>query len=155
MYPHNSHICDFETNYCDELVHFSYKICISFINFYFFLFLIFSSAFCLFIDKTVILESRNNELTLRINETLPSDVLCKIDCNFNCKSYYIEVKKDSQYVKYIQSGDSIFKSRRPNLSDDGTYVCIAENRKSENNFKLTILRKYKSLILFRKWGICF
>lgn len=149
MYPHNSHIWDFEPNYCDELVHLSYKMCISFINL-FFKFLIFSSAFCLFIDKTVILESRNNELTLRINETLPSDVLCKIDCNFiNCKSS-IKVTRDSQYVRYIQSGDSIFESRRPNLSDDGTYVCIAENRKSENNFKLTILRKYKSLIPFKK-----
>lgn len=94
MYFYNLYICDFEINYCDELVYFFYKICILFINFYFFLFLIFLLVFCFFIDKIVILELRNNELILRINEILFSDVLCKIDCNFNCKFYYIEVKKD-------------------------------------------------------------
>lgn len=70
----------------------------------------------------------------------------------NCKASrsYIGVKRDSQHVRNILSGNSIFESRRSSLSDDGTYVCIANNRKSENNFKLTILRKYKSLIPFKK-----
>lgn len=70
----------------------------------------------------------------------------------NCKASrsYIGVKRDSQHVRNILSGNSIFGSRRSSLSDDGTYVCIANNRKSENNFKLTILRKYKSLIPFKK-----
>lgn len=89
-------------------------------------------------------------MILRIYEILFSDVLCKIDCNYmNCK-FFIGVKRDLKFVRYILLGNSIFESCRFSFFDDGIYVCIVNNRKLENNFKLIILCKYKLLILFKK-----
>lgn len=98
-----------------------------------------------YVDTTVILESRVNELTINISDILPRSVLCRIDCNFPGCDSEITVKRISQIYRTIQSRDSIFENRAAKHSDDGTYVCMVGNRISENNFTLIIYRK--SIIL--------
>lgn len=99
-----------------------------------------------YVDTTVILESNKKKLAININEILPRDVSCSIDCNFpGCDSKIITVKRNSQRYTSIWSRDSIFENRAAKLSDDGTFVCMVGNKMSENNFTLIIHRK--SIIL--------
>lgn len=105
-----------------------------------------------YVDTTVILDSNKKELAININEILPQDESCRIDCNFpGCDSEIIIVKRNSQYYRTIWSRDSIFENRAAKLSDDGTFVCMVGNNMSENNFTLIIHRKS---ILLGFWDLC-
>lgn len=94
-----------------------------------------------YVDATVILESNVKELAINISDILPRDVSCRIDCNFPGCDSEIVVKRNSQTYRKIQSRDSIFENRAAKNSDNGTYVCTAGKRMSENNFELIIYRK--------------
>lgn len=101
-----------------------------------------------YLDITVILKSNKKELAININDILPRDVSCRIDCNFPGCDSEITVKRDSQSYRTIRSRESIFENRAVERSDGGTYVCMVGTRVSENNFKLIIYRKSKSFNVF-------
>lgn len=104
-----------------------------------------------YVDATVILESNVKELAINISDILPQDVSCRIDCNIPGCDSEIVVKRNSQTYRKIQSRDSIFENRAAKHSDDGTYVCMAGKRMSENNFELIIYRKFITLSF---WDLC-